>query len=101
MHFSTKNTLKNNHNHIPKQKIHMVALRLVAQRSWQGFPTYASWVQASACTCVAPAVPYLPAGLAGCSVDLRISRGARKLAGIPRVIKKKKIVWSTSDVHVI
>jgi hypothetical protein len=90
MHFSIKNTLKNNHSHIPKQKIHMVAPRLVAQRSWQGFPTYASWVQASVCTSVIPAVSYLPTELAGCSVGPMISRGVRKLARIPQVIKKKK-----------
>jgi len=36
------------------------------------------------------AVLYLFTGLAGCSVSLEISRGARKLARTPRVIKKKK-----------
>jgi hypothetical protein len=35
-----------------------------------------------------PAVLYLPTGLAECSVVPRISRGARKLAKTPRVIKK-------------
>ena len=33
---------------------------------------------------------YLLTGLAGCSVDPRISRGARKLTRTPRVKKKKK-----------
>jgi len=37
-------------------------------------------------------MPYLPTGLAKCSVDPGISRGARKLARTPRVIKKKKDV---------
>ena len=37
-----------------------------------------------------PAVPYLSTGLAGCSVDPGNSRGARKLARTPRVIKKNK-----------
>jgi hypothetical protein len=37
---------------------------------------------------VTPVVPYLFTGLAGCSVDPGISRGARKLVQIPRVIKK-------------
>jgi hypothetical protein len=36
---------------------------------------------------VIPAVPYLSTGLAGCSVSPGISRGARKLARTPRVIK--------------
>jgi len=35
-------------------------------------------------------VPYLSAGLAGCSVDPKINRGARKLTRISRVINKKK-----------
>jgi hypothetical protein len=42
------------------------------------------------CIPVTPAVPYMPTGLAGCSVGPRISRGARKLARTPRVIKNKK-----------
>jgi len=33
-------------------------------------------------------VSYLPTGFAGCLVDLGISRGARKLARTPWVIKK-------------
>jgi hypothetical protein len=33
---------------------------------------------------------YLSTGLAGCSVDPENSRGVRKLARTPRVIKKKK-----------
>ena len=40
------------------------------------------------CTSVTPAVPYLSTRLAGCSVDPGNSRGARKLARTPRVIKK-------------
>ena len=59
--------------------------KLVAQRSWQGFPASASWVQALAYTPVILAVPYLSIGLAGCSVGLRISRGMYKLAWISRV----------------
>jgi len=39
---------------------------------------------------VTPAVPYMSTGLAGCSVGPGISRGARKLIRIPRVIKKKE-----------
>jgi hypothetical protein len=39
---------------------------------------------------VIPAVSYLPTGLAGCSVGLKISHGTRKMARTPRVIKKKK-----------
>jgi len=46
---------------------------------------------------VTPAVPYLPTGLAGCSVGPGISCGARKLARTPRVIKKKK---KKSEGHV-
>jgi len=51
---------------------------------------YVSWVQASACTPVTLAVPYLPTRLVGCLVGPGISRGARKLVWTPRVIKKKK-----------
>jgi hypothetical protein len=40
------------------------------------------------CMSVTPAVPYLSTKLAGCSVDPGNSRGARKLARTPRVIKK-------------
>jgi hypothetical protein len=36
------------------------------------------------------AVFYLFTGLAGYSVDSGITRGTRKLIGIPRLIKKKK-----------
>jgi len=61
----------------------------MAQRSWQGFPASASWVQVSVCTSVTPVVPYQPAGLAGYSVGPGISRGGRKLTRTPRVIKKK------------
>jgi len=39
---------------------------------------------------VIPAVSYLPTGLTGCSVGPGTSRGGRKLARTPRVIKKKK-----------
>ena len=34
---------------------------------------------------------YLSTGLAGCSMDPGISRGARKLVRIPQVIYKKKL----------
>jgi len=37
---------------------------------------------------IIPAVFYLSNGLAGCSVGLRISRGARKLAQKSQIIKK-------------
>jgi hypothetical protein len=46
-------------------------------------------IRSSLCMPVTLAVPYLPTGLAGCSVDPGISRGARKLTRTPRVIKKK------------
>jgi hypothetical protein len=67
----------------------------VAQRQrqgWQrqGFLVSVTWVRASACTPVIPAVFYLPTGLAGCSVGPGISCGARKLTRTPRVTKKKK-----------
>jgi hypothetical protein len=75
---------------LPKLKSLNTALRLVAQRSWQDFPAYASWVQASACTPVIPAVSYLPTGLAGCSMGSGINRSARKLTRTSRVIKKQK-----------
>jgi len=55
-----------------------------------GFPASASWVQVSAYTSVTPAVSYLLTGLAGYLVGPEISRGARKLARTPRVIKKTK-----------
>jgi len=64
--------------------------RLVAQRQRQGFLVSVIWVRALACTPVIPAVSYLPTGLAGCLVDPEISCGARKLARIPGVTKKKK-----------
>jgi hypothetical protein len=35
-------------------------------------------------------VPYLSIGLAGCSVDPKINRDARKLVRTAEVIKKKK-----------
>jgi len=41
------------------------------------------------CTFVTLAMFYLSTGLAGCSVDPENSRGVRKLARTPRVIKKK------------
>ena len=53
-----------------------------------GFPASASWVQASTCTPITTAVSYLSPGLARCSVGPGISRGARKLARTPRIIKK-------------
>ena len=39
---------------------------------------------------VTPAVPYLPTGLAGCSVGPEISCDAHKLVRTSRVIKKKR-----------
>jgi hypothetical protein len=42
---------------------------------------------------------YLFTGLAGYSVDSRITRGARKLIGIPRLIKKKKEAKSLKEVE--
>ena len=45
------------------------------------------------CTPVISAVSYLSIGLAGCSVDPRISYGARKLARTPR-FKKKNCLWN-------
>jgi len=40
---------------------------------------------------------YLLTGLAGCSVDLEISCGARKLAWTPRVTKKKVLYSKISN----
>jgi hypothetical protein len=74
---------------------------LVAQRQRQGFLVSVTWVRALACTPVTPAVFYLPAGLAGCSVDPGISCGARKLARTPRVTKKKKILREVNNVHLL
>ena len=62
--------------------------RLVAQRQRQGFIASVTWVRASACTSVTPAVSYLSTGLAMCSVDPEISCGARKLTRTPRITKK-------------
>jgi len=56
-----------------------------------GFSASASWIQASACMPVTPAVSYLLTGLARFSVDPGISHGTRKLTRTPRIIKKKKI----------
>jgi hypothetical protein len=56
-----KHEIKNNSN----KKYMILAPRLVAQQSWQGFSVSASWVQASACTFVTPAMSYLFAGLVG------------------------------------
>jgi hypothetical protein len=46
------------------------------------------------------AVFYLHTGLAGCLVDLKISRGERKLTRTPRVIKKKNIYILKKKVFV-
>ena len=75
------------------------APRLVAQRKRQGFLTSVTWVRASACTPVTPAMSYLPTGLAGCSVDPGISCGTRKLARTPRVTKKKKKEFGASRAY--
>jgi len=64
-----------------------VAPWLIAQRQRQGFLASITWVRASACTSVIPAVSYLFTGLAGCSVDPGISCDARKLARTLRVTK--------------
>jgi hypothetical protein len=86
-----QNNLKNTFK-IKKQTIiyifNNLAPKLVAQRSRQSFPASASWVQALLCTPVIPTVLYLSTVLAGCSVGPRISRGACKLARIPRIIRK-------------
>jgi hypothetical protein len=59
------------------------ALRVLAWR-WEGLVFFrCSWVRVLMCTPVTPAVPYMPTGFAGCSVDRGISRGARKLARTP------------------
>jgi len=76
--------------HLSKQNIICGAPGLVAQWQRQGFLVSVTWVRALACTPVTPAVFYLHAGLAGCSVGPGISCGARKLARTPRVKKKKK-----------
>jgi len=51
-------------------------------------PAYVFWIRAFTCMSVTPAVPYMSTGLAGYSVDPRISRGARKLTRTARVKKK-------------
>jgi len=56
-----KHEIKNNST----KKYMIFAPRLLAQRSWQGFSASVSWVQASVCTSVTPAVFYLSAGLVG------------------------------------
>jgi len=53
------------------------------------------------CTHVISAVPYMSIGLAGCSMDPRISRDARKLARTSRVIKKNEIPVYHSYDHSI
>jgi hypothetical protein len=45
------------------------------------------------------AVSSLFTGLAGYSVDSGITRGARKLIGIPRLIKKKREAKSLKEVE--
>ena len=73
---------------IGKIKKMKFAPRLVAQRQMQGFLASVTWVRASACTPVTPAVSYLSIGLAGCSVGPGISCGACKLVRTPRVTQK-------------
>jgi hypothetical protein len=51
-------------------------------------PAYVFWVRVFVYTPVTPAVFYMSTGLAECSMSPEISRGARKLARTPRVIKK-------------
>ena len=85
---SKKHCVEQHHCKHIKTSLH--ALRLVGQRFWQGFIVSVSWVQASACTSVTPAMSYLFIRLAGCSVDPEINRDACKLARTPQVIKIKK-----------
>jgi len=63
------------------------------QQQMQGFLASVTWIRASACIFIIPAVSYLSTGLAGCSVGSGISCGARKLARTPRVTKKKKYIY--------
>jgi len=72
------------------QKQSLTAHEVVAQRWKRLVPFLCTRVQVSLCTPVTPAVPYMLTGLAGYSVGPEISCGARKLARIPRVKKKKK-----------
>jgi len=74
------------------------APRLMAQQSWKGFFVSASWIQASACMSVTPAVPYLSTRIAGCSVGPEISRAAHNLTQTPRVIKKNYHSISTNQL---
>jgi len=85
----------------------MLAPRLVAQWYWQGLLFSVSWVRASACMLVILAVSYLSTWLVRCSVDPRISCGARKLARTSRVTKKKKMLAKQDlpilifEIHVV
>jgi hypothetical protein len=44
---------------------------------------------------------HMPAGLVGCSVDPKITRGVHKLARTPQVIYKKKFGSSTVSIITI
>jgi len=44
-------------------------------------------------------MPYLSTGLARCSVDPGINRGARKLTRTPRVIKNKKKRYDKVEIN--
>jgi len=90
MNLNIVHSEKSNLHRISLLNIKVEAPRLVVQRQRQGFFAFVTWVRASTCTPVIPAVSYLPIRLARCSVDPGISYGARKLARTPRVKKKKK-----------
>jgi len=67
----------------------------VAQRQRQGFLASVTWVRASACMPVTPAVSYLPTGLAGCSVGLVVVRVS--WPGHPGLPKKKQTKEQKQD----
>jgi len=79
------------------QFTHPIALKILLEITWgcglaamtETFSFLYIRVRSSLCMSVTLAVPYLSTGLAGCSMDLRISRGACKLARTPWIIKKK------------
>ena len=71
-----------------KIKIMVECTQFLAQLSSQKFFISALQVRIFICMFVISAVFYLSSGLAGCSVDPRISCDARKLVRTPRVIKK-------------
>jgi hypothetical protein len=50
------------------------------------------WVRVFACTTIIPVMSYMSNGLVGYLMGSEISRDARKLARIPRVIKENLIL---------